>query len=175
MFAPKASLRGGEAQQLFPADVQTIPEFVVVDLQIMTSHSGNSEKGYGIKLQRVSLNPTTLYSYLTKQSLLAIPGSYLESVEDAVGKSRASQFVANQLEVKNTSFFSKVPPNAFISSTPVCDGLYRLVGHSLTLFLPLSLSIDACLTMRFFLSLWLSLSHSLSVSLCLCLCLCLCL
>jgi len=129
MFAPKASLRGGEAQQLFPADVQTIPEFVVVDLQIMTSHSGNSEKGYGIKLQRVSLNPTTLYSYLTKQSLLAIPGSYLESVEDAVGKSRASQFVANQLEVKNTSFFSKVPPNAFISSTPVCDGLYRLVGQ----------------------------------------------
>jgi len=129
MFTPKVAMRGGEAPMLFPSDVQTIPEFMVVDLQIMSSHSGNSEKGYGIKLQRVVLHPTSLYSYLTKQSLLAIPGSYPESVEEAEGWSRASPFVMNQLEVKNTSFFSRVPANAFISSSPVCDGLYRLVGQ----------------------------------------------
>ena len=80
MFTPKVAMRGGEAPMLFPSDVQTIPEFMVVDLQIMSSHSGNSEKGYGIKLQRVVLHPTSLYSYLTKQSLLAIPGSYLSLI-----------------------------------------------------------------------------------------------
>lgn len=130
MFTPKTSVRASaEPTTLFPSEVQTIPEFVVVDLHIMSSHSGNSEKGYGIKLQRVTLHPTSLYSYLTRQALLSIPESYPGSVEDAEAWSRGSPFIMNQVEVKNTSFFSRVPANAFISSSPVCEGLYRLVGQ----------------------------------------------
>lgn len=128
MYMAKPSLRGGEPQLIFPTDVQTIPEFRVVDLQIMSSHSGNTDKGYGIKLQKVTLHPTTLYSYLTPHSLLAMPQTYSDSVEGALARSRDTPFLQNQLEVKNTSFFCRVPPNAFISSTPVCEGMFRLVG-----------------------------------------------
>ena len=127
---------------IFPVDVQTIPEFAVVDVQITSSHSGNSEKGYGIKLQKITLHQTTLYSYLTKHSLLSIAGAYHESVELAVARSRESLFIHNQLEVKNTSFFARVPSNAFISSSPICEGVYRLVGQNGSELLPGVACID---------------------------------
>ncbi len=121
--------RGKSPEQchIFPLNVKSIPEFSIIDLQIMTSHSGN-ENGYGIKVQRIILHPTTLYSYLTVPSLLSIPKTYSESVDVAKGRSEASRFIHNMIEVKNTAFFSKVPANAFISASPVCEGMYRMVG-----------------------------------------------
>ena len=116
-------------QTCLPTDVRIIPEFTIIDLHIMASHSGNLEKGYGINLKKVVLHPTSLYSYLTPPALLSIPSSYSASLETAVAKSKESPFIHNQLEVKNTSFFCKVPPNAFISSAPVCEDMYRLVGE----------------------------------------------
>ena len=116
-----------EAAYIFPRGIESIPEFSIIDLQIMTSHSGN-ENGYGIKVQRVSLHPTTLYSYLTKSSLLSIPVTYSDSVDLAKTRLEASKFIQNMVEVKNTAFFSKVPPNAFISADPVCEGVFRIVG-----------------------------------------------
>lgn len=116
-----------EASYIFPRGIESIPEFSIIDLQIMTSHSGN-ENGYGIKVQRVSLHPTTLYSYLTKPSLLSIPVTYPDSVDLAKSRLEASKFIQNMIEVKNTAFFSKVPPNAFISADPVCEGMFRIVG-----------------------------------------------
>ncbi len=69
----------GEQNLIFPTNVKSIPEFSIIDLQIMTSHSGN-ENGYGIKVQKVTQHPTTLYSYLTAASLLSLPQTYTESV-----------------------------------------------------------------------------------------------
>ena len=129
MYSPRDSKKDGEPQLCFPTNVKFIPEFTIVDLHIMTSHGGNLEKGYGVNLKKVTLHQTTLYSYLTDPSLLSIPASYSASMESCLAYSRESQFIHNQLEVKNTSFFARVPPNAFISSTQVCDGMYRLVGE----------------------------------------------
>lgn len=117
----------GEQNLIFPTNVKSIPEFSIIDLQIMTSHSGN-ENGYGIKVQKVIQHPTTLYSYLTAPSLLSLPQTYTESVEVAKTRSEASKFIHNMIEVKNTTFFSRVPANAFISASPVCEGMYRIVG-----------------------------------------------
>ena len=116
-----------EQSHIFPTNVKSIPEFSIIDLQIMTSHSGN-ENGYGIRVQRVTLHPTTLYSYLTPASLLSIPKTYSDSVDLAKSRSEASRFIHNMVEVKNTAFFARVPANAFISASPVCEGMYRMVG-----------------------------------------------
>jgi hypothetical protein len=139
----KKDSRGGdggrkdaEPQTCFPSGIQTIPEFTIVDMHIMTSHNGNLEKGYGINLKKVALHPTTLYSYLTDASLHSIPSSYASSIDTAVAHSRESPFIHNQLEVKDTAFFCNVPPNAFISSQPVCEGVYRLVGHGASELFP---------------------------------------
>ena len=129
MYSPRDSRKDGEPQMCFPTHVKFIPEFSIVDLHIMTSHAGNLEKGYGVNLKKVSLHQTTLYSYLTEPSLLSIPASYAASMESCLAYSRESQFIHNQLEVKNTAFFARVPPNAFISSSSVCEGMYRLVGE----------------------------------------------
>ena len=115
-------------QTCLPTDVRIIPEFTIIDLHIMASHSGNLEKGYGINLKKVVLHPTSLYSYLTPAALLSVPSSYAGSLEQGLALWKSSPFIHNQLEVKNTSFFCKVPLNAFISSTPVCESMYRLVG-----------------------------------------------
>ena len=128
--------KDGEPQMCFPSDMRVIPEFSIIDLHIMSSHSLNVDKGYGINLKKVTLHPTTLYSYLTDASLRSLPESYPLSVERATDCSRDSVFIHNQLEVKNTSFFCKVPPNAFISSQPVCEGVYRLVGHGASELFP---------------------------------------
>ena len=127
MYIAKENRKSPEQSHIFPPNVRLIPEFSVIDLQIMTSHSGN-ENGYGIKVQRISLHPTTLYSYLTPASLLSIPVTYSDSVELAKTRSDASKFIHNMVEVKDTAFFSKVPANAFISASPVCEGMYRMVG-----------------------------------------------
>jgi len=119
--------RSADLAYIFPTNIKSIPEFSIVDLQIMTSHSGN-ENGYGIKVQRVQPHPTTLYSYLSKASLHSLPSDFSESVELAKTRLEASKFIQNMIEVKNTAFFSKVPANAFISSSPVCEGVYRMVG-----------------------------------------------
>ena len=124
------SKKGDDAPQTcLPTEVKVIQEFTIVDLHIMASHSGNLEKGYGINLKKLVLHPTSLYSYLTEPSLLTVPSSYAASLELAIAQSRESPFIHNQIEVKNTSFFCKVPPNAFISSAQICDGMYRLVGE----------------------------------------------
>jgi hypothetical protein len=127
MYVAKENRKTPEMAHIFPTHVKSIPEFSIVDLQIMTSHNAN-DNGYGIKVQRIVLHPTTLYSYLTAASLLSIPVSYTDSVELAKTRSEGSKFIHNMVEVKDTAFFSKVPVNAFISATPVCEGMYRMVG-----------------------------------------------
>ena len=125
-----ASKKGDDAPQTcLPSNVKIIPEFSIVDLHIMASHSGNVDKGYGINLKKLVPHPTSLYSYLTEQSLLSLPSSYAASLEKALTLSRDSPFIHNQVEVKNTSFFCKVPPNAFISAAQICENTYRLVGE----------------------------------------------
>lgn len=127
MYIAKDNRKSPELTHVFPSTVKSIPEFTIIDLFIMPTHSGN-ENGYGMGVKRVRIHPTTLYSYLTPHSLLAIPGTYPDSVEIGKTRSEASRFIHNSIEVKNTAFFSRVPANAFIAAQPICEGVYRMVG-----------------------------------------------
>jgi hypothetical protein len=117
----------GTDQFLFPRDMQFIPEFTVVDMHLMTSHN-DTEGGYGCKLKKIAIHCTTLYSYLGSEGLDLLPGSFGVATELALERARNNLFIHNQLESKNVAFFSKVPENSFVSSVPVVDGFYRIVG-----------------------------------------------
>ena len=135
MFEVKESK--GQEQSVFPRDndMQFIPEFTVIDLRIMTSHNA-VEGGYGCKLQQITLHPTSLYSYVGPESLPLIPGSLQSSLELADQRVKESSFIGSQLELKNVAFFSQIPAGAFVSSTPVYEGTYRMVGKDSGELLP---------------------------------------
>jgi hypothetical protein len=107
--------------------MQFIPEFTVVDMRIMTSHN-DVEPGYGCKLQKISLHHTTLYSYMGPDSLHLLPETFASAGELGLQRAEASPFIRQQIEGKNVAFFSKVPAKAFVSSVPVTEGFYRMVG-----------------------------------------------
>lgn len=126
MFDSKKSDSGPD-QYIFPRDMQFIPEFTVVDMHIMTSNN-DTEGGYGCKLKKIALHPTTLYSYMGPESLQLLPGTFAQATELALERAQANLFVHNQFEAKNVAFFRRVPDNSFISTVPVAEGYYRIVG-----------------------------------------------
>jgi hypothetical protein len=126
MFDNKKSDSGAE-QFIFPRDMQFIPEFSVVDMHLMTSNN-DTDNGYGCKLKKISLHSTTLYSYLGPESLHLLPDNFSKASELAVERARDNLFIHNQLESKNVAFFGSVPANSFVSSVPVVEGFYRMVG-----------------------------------------------
>ena len=127
MFDRKSD--GGGDQSMFPRDndMQYIPEFTIVDMRIMTSNN-DVEPGYGCKLQKISLHHTTLYSYMGHDSLHLLPETFASAGEVAVQRAEASPFIRQQIEGKNVAFYSRVPAKAFVSSMPVAESYYRMVG-----------------------------------------------
>ena len=120
---------GGTDQPIFPRedDMQFIPEFTVVDMRIMTSNN-DTDGGYGCKLQRISLHHTTLYSYMGPDALQLLPDTFNVAGELAVKRASENLFIHNQMEGKNVAFYCRAPAKAFISSVPISEGYYRLVG-----------------------------------------------
>jgi len=116
-------------RQLFPQDngISSIPEFTIVDIMVGTSHVDCSE-GYGLKLMQISLHPTSLYSYLGKESLQLLSSSLSGALEISDNWARESPFIMNQVATKNVSFFAKVPMYSFVSAEASTPGVYRLYG-----------------------------------------------
>ena len=144
MYIAKES-KGGE-QYLFPRDndMQFIPEFTVVDMRIMTGSTESSD-GYGLKLQKISLHHTSLYSYMGSDSLLLLPDTLANSSELAVQRASENPFIQLQLEGKNVAFYAKAPAGAFISASPVAEGYYRMVGPNGSELFPGVPSVDIAL------------------------------
>ena len=117
----------GSDQSMFPRDIEFIPEFTVVDMRIMTSHN-DTEAGYGCKLQRLSLHHTSLYSYMGSDGLHLLPATFSSASDLAVQRAGESAFIRQQLEARNVAFFAYAPAKAFISSVPVTEEFYRMVG-----------------------------------------------
>lgn len=114
-------------QSIFPRDLPVIPEFTIVDVRVMTSNN-DSEGGYGCKLQRISLHHTSLYSYMGPESLHLLPESYRSAGDLAVTRAADNLFIHKLMEGQNVAFYAHAPAKAFISSVPVTEGYYRMVG-----------------------------------------------
>jgi hypothetical protein len=126
MFDCKKS-ESWQEQYIFPTDMQFIPEFSVVDMHLMSSNN-EMESGYGCKLKKIVMHTTSLYSYLGPESLHLLPDSFDKAAELAVERAMKNLFIHNQLESKNVAFFGSAPENSFVSSVPVVEGFYRMVG-----------------------------------------------
>lgn len=126
MYTPRKTDNGSE-QHLFPRDISFIPEFTVVDMHLMTSHN-ETDGGYGCKLKKIALHPTSLYSYLASDGLKLLPVTYQDALDLAVKRGEENRFIHNQFESKNVAFFARVPTGSFVSSVPVVEGYYRIVG-----------------------------------------------
>ncbi len=60
------------------------------------------------------------------ESLHLLPDSFDKAMQLAVERGQENPFI--QFESKNVAFLGKVPENSFISSVPVVEGFYRIVG-----------------------------------------------
>lgn len=127
MYEAKESNRNGVTQQnyIFPQEVEAIPPFTVLQMQLMISNN-QTEGGYGLKLQRVSIKNASLYSY--QEQLRLLPGTDEAAKSLAEDRSRANPFIQSHLEVSNVAFYARAPAGAFISAEPVCPGFHRVVG-----------------------------------------------
>jgi hypothetical protein len=119
----------GTEQSIFPRDndMQFIPEFTIVDMRIMTSHN-DTDMGYGCKLQKLSIHHTSLYSYMGSDSLHLLPETFLSASDLAVQRASENPFIRQQMEARNVAFFAYVPAKAFISSVPITEEFFRMVG-----------------------------------------------
>jgi len=130
MYEPKEATRNGSTSQnfIFPQEVEAIPPFTILEMQVMISNN-QTEGGYGLKLQKVSLKRmASLYSYMGPESLPLLPETDEAAKTLAEERSRASPFIHSNLEVSNVAFYARAPAGAYVSATPVYPGYYRIVG-----------------------------------------------
>jgi len=130
MYEPKESTRNGSTSQnfIFPQEVEAITPFTVLEMQVMISNN-QTEGGYGLKLQKVSLKKmASLYSFMGPESLQLLPETDEAAKALAEERARANPFIHSNLELNNVSFFAKAQAGSYVSSTPVCPGFYRVVG-----------------------------------------------
>lgn len=129
MYEAKESKSGQEtrSEYIFPNHIDFIPEFTVIDMRV-TIGNNQTEGGYGLKLQKVTLHDTTLYSYFGPESLLQLPSTDAQAKELGEQWQTQNPFISSNLESSYVAFFAQAPDNAYISSSPVADGYYRVVG-----------------------------------------------
>ena len=114
-------------EYIFPPQFDYLPEFTIIDMRVTISNN-QTEGGYGLKLQKVTLHESTLYSYMGPDALFLLPGSDTQAKELGEARQTQNPFICNNLEAKNVAFFAKAPAHAYISSIPITEGYYRVVG-----------------------------------------------
>lgn len=129
MYEARESKSGQEtkAEYIFPPHLDYIPEFTIVDVRVTISNN-QTEGGYGLKLQKVTTHDTSLYSYFGPESLLQLPSTDAQAKEMGEAWQTQNPFICNNIESSYMAFFAQAPDNAYISSTPIADGYYRIVG-----------------------------------------------
>jgi hypothetical protein len=119
-----------ETMQVFPADLDEIPAFSVVEIMICPSNTKAFGEGYGFHLGRVRPCDFTLYSMQTALGLSLLPGTYEESAARADAWAEANPALRKVLECKNTGFFGRAMPGSYV--VKYGEGVYRFVGPKIS-------------------------------------------
>ena len=110
---------------MFPADIDVIPAFSVVEIMFSPANQGGFDQGYGLSVGRVRPCEFSLYSLLNPLGLGLLPSTYEASVIRGEEWRQANPGLGKVLEEKNTGFFGKIAKGAYL----VRFGEdYRLVG-----------------------------------------------
>jgi hypothetical protein len=115
-----------EGQNVFPADLDVIPAFSVVEVMINMANTGNFEKGYGIQVSRIRPCDFSLHSLNHTLGLGLLASSYERSIAEAERQQELNLGVKAMLETKNTGFYGAVTTGSYL--VKYNDDFYRLVG-----------------------------------------------
>ncbi len=130
---------------MFPPDVDTIPQFSVVEVMISSANTGGFDQGYALQVARVRPCEFSLYSMQHPLGLGLLPSTYEDSVRQvcpacvqptpcgcsdcpvsqAEGHIESNQGLRKVLEDKNTGFFGRITKGAYLIKY---NEDYRLVG-----------------------------------------------
>ncbi len=139
MFEEKKA--GGEgSRNVFPADIDVIPAFSVVEVAINPANSGGFEEGFGVNITRIRPCGFTLYSMATPLGLELLPKTYAASVADAQAVVEVSPGLRRVVETRSTSFYGSAAQGSYV--VKYSEDIYRLVGPKENPSDPLSRHID---------------------------------
>lgn len=118
--------KGGDAgRNVFPSDLDVIPQFSVVEVMFSPANQGQYEQGYGLQVGRIRPCDFTLYSMQTPLGLGLLPASYEDSVRQSEGHVERNPGLKRVLEDKSTGFFGRITKGSYITKY---NDDYRIVG-----------------------------------------------
>ena len=111
---------------VFPEDVDFIPEGSLVEIMIKPGHLGSAKDGFGMAVTRIRPCGFSLHSYLHPLGLSLLPSTYEDAVRFAKDSAGACEPVRNMLEQTNVSFYGQANPGAFLADHE--EGFFKLCG-----------------------------------------------
>jgi hypothetical protein len=99
---------------VFPADVEVIPAFSVVEIMFSPANTGGYEQGFGLSVARVRQCEFSLYSLLNPLGLGLLPTTYGASITRMEAWRQTNPGLSRVLEEKNTGFFGKIAKGAYL-------------------------------------------------------------
>jgi hypothetical protein len=103
-----------KSNNVFPANLDSIPAFSVVEIMVNPANQGGFEQGYGLVVARVRPCDFSLYSMQTPLGLGLLAPTYEASVARSEGWMEANPGLKRVLEDKNTGFFGRVTKGAYL-------------------------------------------------------------
>jgi hypothetical protein len=123
MYEEKKGNDGG--RNVFPSDVDVIPQYSVIEVMFSPANTGQFEQGFGVSVGRVRTCEFSLYSMQTPLGLGMLPSSYEASVQASEAFVQGTPGLRRVLEDKNTGFFGRVTKGSYIIKY---NDDFRLVG-----------------------------------------------
>ena len=146
MYEEKSSKSGGASKgspvdrSVFPADLDEIPAFSVIEVAVNPANAGGYESGWGLNVARIRPCRFSLYSMMSPLGLHLLPQTHAQSIAGAEAALEISPGLRQVLETKNTGFFGRVATGSYLIEHG--DECFRLVGPKATPGDPLSRHLD---------------------------------
>jgi hypothetical protein len=116
--------RDDSRDDVFPADLEVIPEFSLVEVMVLPGTSESADKNFGLSIARIRPLQHSLYSYLTPTGLPLMPSSFDASMDLAKQLTERGESIQAMIETQCVSFFAAVDRRAHL--TPVGPLMFRL-------------------------------------------------
>jgi hypothetical protein len=103
-----------KSNNVFPANLEVIPAFSVVEIMVNPANQGGYEAGYGLVVARVRPCEFSLYSMQTPLGLGLLPRTYEASVAQSEAWMEGNPGLKRVLEDKNTGFFGRITKGSYL-------------------------------------------------------------
>jgi hypothetical protein len=116
--------REDSRDDVFPPDLDVIPEFSLVEVMVLPGTTDSAEKNFGLSIAKIRPLQHSLYSYLTPTGLPLLPSTFDAAMDLAKQVAERGESIQAMIETQCVSFFAAVDSKAHL--TPVGPRMYRL-------------------------------------------------